>query len=476
MHRMDRALGEALERGLRAHHRRRLGKIGWERVFDPRHGAAVGNYRARDGNALRVFIDGEDSFNAIAAAVRGAQSHVHLAGWHMETGFVLLAEPDEVTLRDLLEEAGAVAEVRVLVWGGAPLPPPFRPRRREAKELREQLNGLGGVTVALDSKERLLHCHHEKIVVIDGDVAFVGGLDFSTIGASRLDGSDHPPREPMGWHDATVELRGPIVADVADHFGMRWKEVTGRSLSPAEAPAPAGDVRAQIVRTVPEKVYGSLPNGEFGILGAYVKALQKAREFIYLENQFLWSSEIVKLLAQKLSEPPSDDFRLLVLLPSKPTTGKDDTLGQLAVLAEADRDNRFLACTLYGRGDGRAVPVYVHAKVGIVDDQWLTIGSGNLNNHSLFNDTEMNVVVRDEPLARDTRLRLWTEHLEVPRSRLENLTPTSAVDELWRPIAEDQQERRAAGQPLTHRVARLPNVSKRAKRLLGPLQTFLVDG
>ncbi|MDQ4059177.1 MAG: phospholipase D family protein [Actinomycetota bacterium] len=472
---MDRALGEALERGLRAHHRRRLGKIGWERVFDPRHGTALGNYQVRDGNDLRVFIDGEDSFNAIAAGVRGARSHVHLAGWHMEAEFVLIAEPDEVTLRELLAEAGSSAEVRVLVWGGAPLPPPFRPRRREANVLREQLDGLSGVTVALDSKERLLHCHHEKIVVIDDEVAFVGGLDFSTIGASRLDGSDHPPREPMGWHDATVELRGPIVADVADHFGMRWREVTGQPLSKAVA-GPAGEVAAQIVRTVPEKVYGSLPNGEFGILEAYVKALQDAKEFIYLENQFLWSSEIVKLLAQKLSDPPSDDFRLLVLLPSRPATGKDDTLGQLAVLAEADRDNRFLACTLYGRDDGRAVPVYVHAKVGIVDDEWLTIGSGNLNNHSLFNDTEMNVVVRDEALARDTRLRLWAEHLEVSKGKLEDLTPTSAIDELWGPIARDQQERRAAGRPLTHRVARLPNVSKRAKRLLGPLQTFLVDG
>ena len=476
LHRMDRAIGEALERGLRAHHRRRLSKIGWDHVFDPSSGSAPYGNPVRKGNALRVFIDGEDSFKAISSAIGNARSHVHLAGWHMEAGFVLVAEPEELVLQDLLAEAGAHAEVRVLVWGGAPLPPPFRPRRGEAKELRERLSPLNGVTVALDSKERLLHCHHEKIVVIDDEVAFVGGLDFSTIGASRLDASDHPPREPMGWHDATVELRGPIVADVADHVCMRWKEVTGIALGPAPEPAPAGDVEAQIVRTVPEKVYDSLPNGDFGILGAYVKALRSARKYIYLENQFLWSSEIVKLLAQKLSNPPTEDFRLVVLLPSKPSTGNDDTLGQLAVLAEADHDNRFLACTLYGRDDGRALPVYVHAKVGIIDDEWLTIGSANLNNHSLFNDTEMNVVVRDAALARDTRLRLWAEHLEVPRSQFEERAPQSAIDELWEPIARDQFQRRAAGKPLTHRIVRLPNVSKRAKRLLGPLQTFLVDG
>ena len=56
-------------------------------------------------------------------------------------------------------------------------------------------------------------------------------------------------------------------------------------------------------------------------------------------------------------------------------------------------------------------PVYVHAKIGIVDDRWLTIGSANLNEHSLFNDTELNVLTCDPELARGTRLRLWSEHL-----------------------------------------------------------------
>jgi len=237
LHRMDQAFGEALERGLRAHHRRRLSRIGWDHVFDPPSDSTLYGYPLRKGNALKVFVDGEDSFKAIASAIRNARSHVHLAGWHMEAGFVLVAEPEELTLQDLLAEAGANAEVRVLAWGGAPLPPPFRPRRGEAKMLREKLSQLSGVTVALDSKERLLHCHHEKIVVIDDEVAFVGGLDFSTIGASRLDGSNHPPREPMGWHDATVELRGPIVADVADHFRMRWREVPGQTLVAPPEPA-----------------------------------------------------------------------------------------------------------------------------------------------------------------------------------------------------------------------------------------------
>ena len=111
-----------------------------------------------------------------------------------------------------------------------------------------------------------------------------------------------------------------------------------------------------------------------------------------------------------------------MLLPAHPNDGGDDTRGQLGVLAEADDGaGRFLATTLLARTGVVTGPLYVHAKVGIVDDAWLTIGSANLNEHSLFNDSEMNVVVCDPALARDTRLRLWSEHLRAPRR--------------WRPLA-----------------------------------------
>ena len=106
------------------------------------------------------------------------------------------------------------------------------------------------------------------------------------------------------------------------------------------------------------------------------------------------------MLRDKLRRPPADDFRLLLLLPAKANTGTDDTRGMLAELMEADAGaGRLLACTLYARHGPVSDPVYVHAKVAIVDDAWLTIGSANLNEHSLFNDTEMNVVCRDADLV-----------------------------------------------------------------------------
>jgi phosphatidylserine/phosphatidylglycerophosphate/cardiolipin synthase-like enzyme len=119
--------------------------------------------------------------------------------------------------------------------------------------------------------------------------------------------------------------------------------------------------------------------------------------------------------------------------------------------------------------------VYVHAKIGIVDDRWLTIGSANINEHSLFNDTEANIVSCDAKLARETRLRLWAEHLERPLEEVAG-PPARVVGELWKPIAEEQARRRDAGEPPRHRLCLLPHVSRRTRRLLGPVNGLLVDG
>jgi phosphatidylserine/phosphatidylglycerophosphate/cardiolipin synthase-like enzyme len=252
--------------------------------------------------------------------------------------------------------------------------------------------------------------------------------------------------------------------------------VADPSLPDPRRPDSVGAVEAQIVRTVPERTYRFAPRGEFGVLEAYMRALRSARQFIYLENQFLWSAEIVALLADKLRNPPSADFRIVMLLPARPNNGADTTRGQLGTLTEADAGSgRLLAVTINSHASAVTQPLYVHAKVGIVDDRWLTIGSANLNEHSLFNDTEMNVVTCDPELVRRTRLELWSEHLARPVADVDG-EPAAVIDRLWKPIAEEQLQRRAAGQPLTHHLMRLPAVSHRAKRLIGPLRGLLVDG
>jgi phosphatidylserine/phosphatidylglycerophosphate/cardiolipin synthase-like enzyme len=256
---------------------------------------------------------------------------------------------------------------------------------------------------------------------------------------------------------------------------MRWQAITGEELPPVAAPSSVGDVELQVVRTVPDGTYAQLPRGDFRILESYLRALRAAQRFIYLENQFLWSPEILQVLRDKLAKPPTPAFRLLLVLPAKPDSGGDDTRGQLGTLVQADGDGgRLLACTLYAIGGEKDWPIYVHAKVGIVDDAWMTIGSANLNEHSLFNDTEMNLVTHDPQLAQQTRLRLWAEHLQRPVSEVAG-DPADVIDRLWKPIAQEQAERRKRAERATHRLTMLPGVSRRSRLLLGPLQGLVVD-
>jgi phosphatidylserine/phosphatidylglycerophosphate/cardiolipin synthase-like enzyme len=298
-------------------------------------------------------------------------------------------------------------------------------------------------------------------VLVDDRVAYVGGIDLTSFAGNRLDSSSHHRRVGIGWHDASLRLEGPIVADVAEHFRLRWNG----PLPETREPEPAGGLEAQLVRTVPENVYEALPQGDFTILESYVRALRAAERFVYLESQFLWSPELTEIIADKLVDPPHPDFRVVVVLPANPNNGKDDTRGQLGVLVDAAKqggdERRFLACTLFQPGGN---PVYVHAKVGIVDDAWMTVGSANLNEHSLFNDTELNVVLRDESLIRAARLELWEEHLE----QAADGDPCRVIDEIWRPLANESSDKR--------KLRLLRGVSRRSLALWGPINGLLVDG
>ncbi|MFZ0090471.1 MAG: phospholipase D family protein [Solirubrobacteraceae bacterium] len=477
--RVDGLVGDAVEAAVRVKHSRRLARLGWSGALAPEGDSvwAAGEPAPRDGCELRVLIDGEEAFAAIARAIADARDTIHITGWHLAAHFEL-ARDEHLVLGQLLAEAAERVDVRVLVWAGAPVPA-FHPTRKEVSEAIRTLTRETRIRCQADPREHPFHCHHEKTVVVDGTVAFVGGIDMTDFGGDRNDTSRHLARRRLGWHDVGTECRGPAVGDVAAHFALRWRELTGEEVPAGPGPAPCGDQTVQVVRTVAEDMYRSLPRGDFRILESYVRALRSAREFVYLENQFLWAPEIVRLLEEKLRRPPCDAFRVVVLLPARANNGQDDTKGQLAVLAGADADgggDRLLAATLRSRTGSRTDPLYVHAKVGIVDDRWLTVGSANLNAHSLFNDTEMNVVVEDRQLAQTTRLRLWAEHLETDIGQLADRPAHAVLDELWRPIAEEQLERRLAGAAPTHRLLALPGVSRRAGRLLGPLQGLVDDG
>jgi phosphatidylserine/phosphatidylglycerophosphate/cardiolipin synthase-like enzyme len=470
------ALGSAIDRAVTSHHARRLRKVGWSNALETAGGGWVqGGAPPRPGNSIEVLIDGAEFLPRVAEELASARSHVHLTGWYFSPELALTRGDEPVSVRNLLAELAERIDVRVLIWSGAPLPV-FRPSRGDVRAMVERFRRGTEIHCELDSCVRLMHCHHEKAIVIDDRVAFVGGIDLTFDGGDPYDSPRHSARGGLGWHDVAVRLEGPAVVDVAEHFRLRWHGATDEDLPPTAVPDPVGDVEAQIVRTIPEKVYERrLPRGDFTVLESYVGAVRAAERFVYIENQFLWSPEIVELLAEKLRNPPSEDFRIVVLLPVNANDGADVSRGQVAALIHADDGNaRFLACTIYARTPNVRDPIYVHAKVAIVDDRWLTVGSANLNEHSLFNDSEVNVVVHDGDLARDTRIRLWSEHLELPGEELQD-DPVEIVDRHWEPISEEQLARLQNGLHLTHRLVKLPGVSVRHRRFLGSVQGRIYD-
>ncbi len=153
----ERRLGDAVTDAIRAHHRRRLRRIGWEHALEaPAGGWASGSPEPRSGNRLEVLVDGAEALPRIAAELSQARSHVHLTGWYFSPDFALTRDGTPQVLRNVLAEVAARVPVRVLVWAGAPLPL-FRPSRRTVRQMRERLVAGTSIDCRLDARERPLH-------------------------------------------------------------------------------------------------------------------------------------------------------------------------------------------------------------------------------------------------------------------------------------------------------------------------------
>src|SRR3954451_23029245 len=250
--RFDAAIGDGLERAMIHHHMRRLRRHGQLAALAP---ASEGLWARtapppREGNALEVLIDGANALPAMAEAIRSAKRHVHICSWNFEPDF----DPGPRTaspLREILAETAERVPVRVLVWAGAPVPV-FQPRRGFVKAARDDLVRGTKIRCELEARGRLMHCHHEKLVIVDDEVAFVGGIDLTALAGDRYDSNEHPHKDGIGWHDAGTRPGGPIVRGGAAHFGLRWAATTHEALELPEPGPPAGDTTVQLVRTVPE--------------------------------------------------------------------------------------------------------------------------------------------------------------------------------------------------------------------------------
>jgi phosphatidylserine/phosphatidylglycerophosphate/cardiolipin synthase-like enzyme len=427
---------------------------------DPRWYPA--DFPPRLHNRVTPLVHGEAYFTALHEALLQARHYVYIAGWCLTPFFPLQRGNIETMqasqLARVLDQVSRRADVRVLLWAGAPLL--FEPTMSHVTEERQQLlEAAPQVRCALDERAHFSHCHHQKAVVIDGQVGFIGGMDITSFQGDRWDTARHEPRWGPNWHDVQLRIEGEAVTDLEENFRQRWADATGETELPHCTPSydDSWHVPTQIIRTVPADFYTFAPQGIYGIRHAYLKAIEAAESFIYLENQYLWAPEIVDALIAAMNRPHSGQFRIVLVLPAKAYTGKYDNDQHVKRLREADGGRGiFEAYALYTGGMSASVigyrylPVYVHAKVGIIDDQWLSVGSANLNRRGLANDTEMNAQIIDPTQAKALRVTLWAEHLGISEGDVQAADPIALIDSLWKERAAEMAHAIASRVDLPH--------------------------
>jgi phosphatidylserine/phosphatidylglycerophosphate/cardiolipin synthase-like enzyme len=453
----------------------------------PERGNPVSDIPAwTEANTAEPLIHGSTYFDRLATAVEGmsAGDHLFFTDWRGDPDERM--RPEGPTVSALLRAAaqrGVV--VKGLMWRSHL--DALQYSEEENRHLGDTVEAAGG-EVLLDQRVRRGGSHHQKLVVLrhpgrpELDVAFAGGIDLCH---SRRDDADHrgDPQvvrmsERYGdrppWHDVQLRLTGPVVGALDTSFRERWNDPTpldthspmawirdklgGADLSAGKLPPqppdppPSGPHAVQLLRTYPSlrPPYDFAPRGERTVARGYTKAIRRARRLIYLEDQYLWSREVADLFAGALTR--NRDLHLIVVVPRYP-----DVDGRLAW--PPNQIGRIQALDVCRRAGGDRVhafdvenhagdPVYVHAKVCVVDDVWASVGSDNFNRRSWTHDSELSCAVLDETrdhraptdpaglgdgarvFARDLRLRLMREHLDRAPDGSEDadlLDPAAAV-------------------------------------------------
>lgn len=373
-------------------------------------------WRLERATRAALLIDNQAYFETAKAAMLRAQRSIWLLGWTFDprtrlTPGAAVDRGDEVGV--FLKRLAATRpdlDVRVLAWQSqiaVSLSQGGYPQRATAEFLGSRVH------FRLDDRTPFGACHHQKVLVIDGLVAFVGGGDFSV---DRWDSPAHPDRHegrrmPSGKmheprHEVMMMVEGPVALALGQLFRERWrvavKEVPRPAAPPEEGtpwpehvPAEFRDVDIGIARTEPA---WRGRHGADEIEALHVRSIVHAEHSIYLENQYITSPVIADLLAKRLGQPDGPEV-VIVTTQHSPSYFDQNTMDRarnqfVARLRAADRFGRFRAYTPLTAG-GQCV--IVHCKVSIIDDRLVRAGSANLNSRSGGFDTECDLAIEAEP-------------------------------------------------------------------------------
>ncbi len=402
---------------------------------------------------VALLVDAADYFKAFYEAALRAKRSITILGWDFNSQTRLHFDPLEPRINpnappallgeflNWLVQRRSSLHVHVLNWD---YPMVFGTDREFPP-----LYGFGWtparrVHLRYDDTHPVGGSHHQKVVLIDDSLAFLGGIDLTV---RRWDTPEHAPDDPRRvaygkpyppFHDLMVALDGEAARQLALLTRERWLAATGQKLKPVtfrgvsdNDPWPEGfppdlqAVEVGIARTVPPRAEQPAIRE---VEKLYLDMIAAARKTLYIENQYFTAPRICAALEKRLAEPEGPEIVLVLRLLSHGWL-EEHTMHVLRTrlierLRKADRFGRFRVYYPHVPGLPEGCCLDVHSKLMVVDDRILRIGSSNLCNRSFGLDTEADIALeaRGRPQVanaiRRFRDRLVAEHLGVPVEKL----------------------------------------------------------
>jgi phospholipase D1/2 len=397
--------------------------------------------------ASAAIVDARAYYGAFYRAALDAQHYILLAGWQFDTDVQLLRGEDArgaplpVSFLPFLEalcEKNRGLRVYILAWDYSLV---YALEREWLQDLKFALKTPDALRFEFDPHPSYAGSHHQKFVVIDGIIAFAGGMDICD---ERWDDREHLAVDPLRVnaagepcrpnHEVQAAVVGEAALSLAEVFRERWLAACGEDLRlPARAASPARIDLAALTNGAALMLRaddvclsrtGVLPDGSVvaEIRAAYEAALAAAERLIYIETQYFTSRSITSALLSRLRDPEKPKLQIIVVLPRGADTGKEKfalgetqsmVLGALEETARTAGHELLFLCSAFGTGEGTT---FIHSKVLVVDDHFLSIGSANMTERSMGLDSELALFWQangDEALTADitsVRASLLAEH------------------------------------------------------------------
>lgn len=329
------------------------------------------------GNKLTLLADGEATYAAMFHALENATDHINLESY--------IIEDDETgrTFADLLlrkQAEGVQVNLLYDSFGSLNTPAAFFERLRDGGIQVVEFNPVN--PMAARGKWRLSHRDHRKILLVDGKVAIVGGINISEVYSSSPFKRQHSESAPIHWRDTDVQIEGPAVAELQKLFISTWQQQEGQQLAERDYFPPLQETGKALVRVV-----GSVP-GETNRIPfiIYVSAVMYAEHTIYLTHSYFVPDDQI---LEALADAAQRGVDVKIILP-----GTSDSPWPLYA-------QRYHYAALLQAG----VQLYehktslLHAKTAVIDRVWSTVGSTNLDYLSLLNNDEVNAIILSREFA-----------------------------------------------------------------------------